>query len=762
VDNRPANNNKATPNCCYVMIIKQHDDIMAGTVETTTVTVDGRKISRRKRKLPEGTSSLIRDTIQEYGIYDKQGEAIKTKFGLLFQFIGISWQRAGSQTAENVDFTASLRRRTSISDQGNAETSLGTPLGRSGSREMCLEEELEAKLVHMTSVAKTLRELCAREKELSRGLLKDAILCRDKAQFMLTELIAQFHFQTASIQTRLIERDAALAKLQHENTHLKDTCEQAVIQANAAVESAQANLAAKRDIVEALKNDLAEKGDMVQQLRVDMNILKEQHTEEKQKHIEEKRKHMEENVKHTGERNKLMEENDKHMEENINNKCLEADLGLLRVEMVSLKKKLKEVELQAGIADVARHNFETLLDIAVSKLKLYEQAGQKPKYRNNSPSSQTPDIMSTVATPDSLTSASSSISIWGSSNSVAERLRAQDTVSLDGRISGLEVMKKTAHVDSISVTSAVVNDDTLSMDGRQNGQSSSGSDRRYRARSSSDYTSSGHQSNADSISMTSGSLETLSVASEYCLPNFEGANGGEDALSVSSLQSRLLPSRSPIVPQRRKNKKRGGTLFHKVQLRKTMSTEGSKSKSMERLPTIADEIGVDREKEKLPRRPTICIAHSDCSHTTQFCPVDEFEAIERELPQLSSKSSNSSLNPVRKSSDPTACSTSPVVRRKISAGSNSDRLVRPETFNRKPGIQRTNSFGGGLKSLATSTSGKKTGLVAIANDIQKRFKKKRRCKTADFSEIRKSLAQMPSYMRTMDSLDYDPKSDVQY
>ena len=51
-----------------------------------------RKLTRRKRKLHHGPSSLLRATIQEYGIYDRQVDALKAEFIDSFDFLE-SWQK---------------------------------------------------------------------------------------------------------------------------------------------------------------------------------------------------------------------------------------------------------------------------------------------------------------------------------------------------------------------------------------------------------------------------------------------------------------------------------------------------------------------------------------------------------------------------------------------------------------------------------------------------------------------------------------------
>ena len=51
-----------------------------------------RKLTRRKRKLHHGPSSLLRATIQEYGIYDRQVDAFKAQFIDSFDFLE-NWQK---------------------------------------------------------------------------------------------------------------------------------------------------------------------------------------------------------------------------------------------------------------------------------------------------------------------------------------------------------------------------------------------------------------------------------------------------------------------------------------------------------------------------------------------------------------------------------------------------------------------------------------------------------------------------------------------
>ena len=53
---------------------------------------ENRKLTRRKRKLHHGPSSLLRATIQEYGIYDRQVDAFKAQFIDSFDFLE-NWQK---------------------------------------------------------------------------------------------------------------------------------------------------------------------------------------------------------------------------------------------------------------------------------------------------------------------------------------------------------------------------------------------------------------------------------------------------------------------------------------------------------------------------------------------------------------------------------------------------------------------------------------------------------------------------------------------
>lgn len=559
---------------------------------------DGRKVSRRKRKLHHGPSSLLRATIQEYGLYDKEVDAFRSKFIQLFQFLA-PWSQRASFRAENGQTL--LPDGSKTVQEGPTDTSRARSVL---SRDLCLEEELELRLERMTSIARTLRVLCARERELKQVLYRESFDCRNQCLVLLNDMIGHFHKEAGVLQSRLLEMDGALEEAEQEKMSLRQSCQDTVSQASEAMQAAQAELDKALQKIASLNQEISTTRD--QKLSCDRE-----------------------------------------------NEALRMDIRVLNTKVTDLEKQAKELQGKIIASDMAREHFETLLDIAVNKLRLYEESGMKPKLRKS---------------------------------------RDRDCDSVRDSVS--------RSLDTSGTPSVVLPGDCSSIDGRI-----SSDNPLYRRRAVS-----------DTHSITS--LETLS--SDYSMPLMESRRfGSEDRLSVGSgHHCRTLPSRSPVVAPRRRNKKK--QFFSKPFLRKSTSSDSHISSSMDRLPTIADELD-----DKL--RLDFVKSESNLRRYSTQISASDFEAIESEIRD------NHVAGTPRENFEKRATLISFEEPKKIHR-SNSHAVVTPLSLDEKAKaakkVKRTSSFGG-LKT-------KKTGLVALANNIEKKFRRKRRSKTMDNTEIRRT------------------------
>ncbi len=558
---------------------------------------DDKKIVRRKRKLHHGPSSLLRATIQEYGIYDKEVDAFRTTFLQLFGFLE-AWQ---GNTSNKIIVAHSLMQ--------TAGDSVGQTCGASGllsftpiTRELCLEEELQVRLVRMTSIAKTLRNLCSKEREQKIVLYKEVSDCKEACLQLLTDMINHFHKETGILQHRLLEMDSNIEELEQEKSGIKQAYDEMVGHATRTVDGLEVEL-------NKAEKDLKEVTDELKAMKTSYDVTEK-------------------------DKNDLKTENED-----------------LKKKLCDLESKVKGMEIKLSGSDMAREQYENLLEIALNKLRLFEDGElvarvPRSKFSNFdlSPFRQTPSGYTVTNNPDDLS-----------------EMHIQEMTSTPSATT-----RRRYASDNMSITSFET-----------------------------------------TISEMSMPIMSLTDSSRFL---------SDDRLSNYSLQSKFLFSPSPRVPPRRKHKKK--QFFGKPFLKKSISNESqiTNTSSTERLPTIEDE-WYDRKGSL----NNLSLSGSDNLSRNVLTDDSETKEPQKYSSMYDSRDNVSIQNSREKS-------VTIIDDRDYAEDKDAPRKALVKRSSSKK-VQRTSSFAG-LKS-------KKSGLVALAKDIEKRFKKKRRSKTADFSELNK-------------------------
>ena len=232
--------------------MSEHADYFADKMAKMS---EEKKLTRRKKKQHHGASSLLRATIQEYGIYDKAVDAYKTQFIQLFDFLE-SWKRPNSAGDNNNSINP---ERLSKDNQNNGKGSLDPTVGGGGGqrvngnnvhllqldalpvkpygRSLSLEEELEFRLQRMTSIANDLKVSFNKEKERRTMLLNEVTDCKEHCVQVVNDMTSHFHRETELLQHRLLEMDGTIDELEHEKASMKVAYEEMVNHANKTVEA---------------------------------------------------------------------------------------------------------------------------------------------------------------------------------------------------------------------------------------------------------------------------------------------------------------------------------------------------------------------------------------------------------------------------------------------------------------------------------------------------------------------------------------------
>lgn len=271
-------------------------------------------------------------------------KVLTANFGRIFEFMG-EWDETvkRSKTGHNKTSTGMEFPfvKISVSDAGYEEklaqrrisTSLTGPL----CRDLSLEEELQARLDRMTRLARSLHYVCSREKWLQQKLCGDVRRCKENADQLVKQIVDRYEMQLAMWQKRARDMDASAKNAEKENLRLRAAIDKMVDHAARTIEELELELTRKTITVKALTIETEEGRDQQKKLKEQKLALQE--------------------------------------------KTTSAESALNRQ-----KTKAEETGAQLLNMEKTKEHYETLLDIAMTKLKRYEGEGH-PKYRKQSAAS---------------------------------------------------------------------------------------------------------------------------------------------------------------------------------------------------------------------------------------------------------------------------------------------------------------------------------------------------------------------------------------
>lgn len=588
---------------------------------------DDRRFNGSSRKVRlhhrTSTSSLARSTIQENGIYDKQIDVFKAKVVKLFRFID-QWRSLIVHSAADKKFLKMMVASSagSVSEQLQRHSRVITspadqvPLAR----QVSLEDELQTRLDRMSNIAKTLRQLYNKERDVKLGMYSHARKCRDNCFDLVAEMLSHFDKQAGVLQVRIVELEAGDDKVEDEKLKAKQTYEEMVEQVSKQISSLE-------DDLQAAENTIVQFSSEKKELSTHNDILVNENEELKQRNSE------------------LSEDNE----------ILKNDITKLNDEINSAKRNVLNLEAKANSLEMTRAHYETLLEIALSKLRMYEEG----------------EVI---------------------------RRRSRGTTSLS-RLPGFVIKNNPGDLSEMSLKEVP---QTIKK-----------------------------QVMLDNISITS--FET--ATSEISLPSMSNTSYFESARQdlfdrLSIVSQTKQPTPSPNVAPRKRNRLKEA--FTRQTLKKSVSIDSnigrqSRTVSMERLPIRVESV---ERLALLPNLGTSTPRRQD-SRTSQTNSeeiwTEDDQSFEDSYPskkvaqrvEFFEKAGNGTIEHLENDHD--------YLNNHKKQESNRKRLDPKK-------VQRTSSFGA-LKS--------KIGLVALAKDIERRFKKRKRSKTTDFSGLFRNREDLP-------------------
>ena len=592
-------------------------------------------------------------------------KVLTANFGRVFEFLGewdetVKRSKTGhSKTSAGMEFPFV---KISVADAGYEEklakrrisTSLTGPL----CRDLCLEEELQARLDRMTRLARSLHYVCSREKWLKQKLCGDVRRCKENAEQLLKHIVDKYEMQLAMWQKRKKDTDVTARSSENENVRLRAAIDKMVDHAARTIEGLELELTRKAITIKALNIEIQEGRDQAKKAK------------------------------------------DEKIE-------LQDKIATFESAVNKEKSRVDDLSSQLQNMEKTKEHYETLLDIALTKLKRYEEDGHPrlrklsnaagvcvmcKKYASNKdcsqqddPYSQAPRVMVSSHCDSDSTSVSADIGL-----SAASRRRL------------IEMTRS----DSVSITSF------------------------------------------DTNSTIGSSIEDISAASVKNLDQHPPL-----------VPMHLVAPNAMSSPGKRRKKKSKGLLklLHKSSsldsqlLTETRSATDLFSCS---LPPIEDETGQLAVNMCGGRRfSALSLADVEASLSKEACQCN--------VSQASVVSSSSCLS-VASGGDKTASAeaSNRGVHKETSAGGISSRSgsrSRPHSPNisasgRKLTKQQQVIEGGkngkATRRLNRSTSfaalrPKANTFVTLARDLEKRLKRRRRCKTADSKDLDKDLDKLP-------------------
>lgn len=219
-------------------------------------------------------SSLLRATIKEYGIYDREVDAYKTQFIKQFDFLD-NWKRVFANNASENNNTIQQNDKSNRDtnnggkDSGELSTTPGgggivkvngnghqlqmplemapvMPLGR----DLSLEEELEFRLHRMTSIAHDLRLMCNKERDKRTVFFSEVLECRDKCISVVNDMTLHFQKETELLQHRMLENDGTIEMLNQDKLAMRQAFDEMLNNANKTVEIMESDLKTQKQQVQ--------------------------------------------------------------------------------------------------------------------------------------------------------------------------------------------------------------------------------------------------------------------------------------------------------------------------------------------------------------------------------------------------------------------------------------------------------------------------------------------------------------------------------
>lgn len=621
---------------------------MEADIEPAAADAGMQAVMRRKRKLVHSPSALMAHTIQE--VDGVRGEvdlaALAAQVSHVFGFLeGRDRQEVPSHSP--------------VSEQSSYEDEAVYP-----DKEPRLEEELQLRLGRMTSIARTLRQLCSKEREQRSTLHSEVLECRGKVTRLVQDLALDHQHQCQQLQQRL-------SQLQRDKASLKQTCHELATQAKKTI------VGLEREVGTG-KQQLAAVQARVQELEKVNTDLQQQRQE------------------------------------------LTASNDSLQTRLQQLQDSVKTLQTQKQDSDMAREHYVILLDMSLSKLRLYEEGVITARRWR----SATPDLQ----------------------HDLTDKKKA-DTMSVTS-------METLSDISVPELSRSLLSDDHMSTSSRHTASPvipprKNKWKKNFFSNPFMKKSGSLDQAEDDRLPtiQDNPSLER-SVCSSADLKTYNTNDIARDFSSTPCLHDlRTLP-RTSSHPSLNAN-------LDEVHLPPVRVLKDKRSQSHDRLhePQASPE-SQHRSHDKNDRSHD---RSHDKSHDRSHDKHDRSHDKSRENRDKAKKRDKSAERQDKNTKPPKKPERTPSAKVKSKDKDNEkvkdSYKVKDSGEDRLVTLQRRSSF--------AAIKPKKNGLVALAKDIEKRFKKKRRSKTADFAELFKSPDMLQEAklqaeaMRSIDTTDVD-------
>ena len=272
----------------------------------------------RNGKYIRAQNSLLRRTLKERGLYSRQLDAFRTACSNLFSFLD-QW----NADIDKKQFSAgSMRGAPASSRRISVSKRSQHPLMQ---RELSLEEELQARLERHSRLAAYFRYLCREQKQKRFQMQVAMTECRSKCVELVQTMISYFNREVGALQQERLELDNVVEELQQENCVLQNALDDAVCRA--------------AQLVEGLEQSLTNQTSKAKRLTSQMQALEAVCRNLKTK-----------------------------------NDSLAQQVSGLQCQVRDLEQQAAQRKNALQSAEKAKDNFETLLEMALGKLRIFEES----------------------------------------------------------------------------------------------------------------------------------------------------------------------------------------------------------------------------------------------------------------------------------------------------------------------------------------------------------------------------------------------------